>query len=109
MSAGNGSETALLENTSTPLERPGRFPENMTAFLKIDQCRACRRSLPWEWVPAVLLNGKPLAGTGVWHSQLTDQLCPACLVALEVQRRKDEHALTVRNELVRLLGGEKPY
>jgi DNA replication protein DnaC len=55
------------------------------------------------------LNGKVLAGTGVWHSQLTDRLCPDCLTALQAQRQKDEHALAVRKELVQLLGGEKPY
>ncbi len=81
----------------------------MTAFLKIDDCNACHRSLPWEWVPAILLNGKPLAGTGVWRSQLTGRLCPTCLAAFEGERQKQQRALAIRKELVQLLGGEKPY
>jgi DNA replication protein DnaC len=81
----------------------------MTAFLKIDDCKVCRRSLPWEWVPAIPLNGKALAGTGVWRSQLTSGVCPTCLEALERQRQQEQHALTVRRDLVQFLGGEKPY
>jgi DNA replication protein DnaC len=81
----------------------------MNAFLKIDQCGRCGRSLPWVWVPAVLLNGKALAGTGVWQSQLMDRLCPDCLTALEAQQQRDQYALAVHNDLVQLLGGEKPY
>src|SRR6266851_8570413 len=81
----------------------------MTAFLKIDECRICRRSLPWEWVPAVLLNGKPLAGTGVWRSQLIDRCCPPCQAALEREREKEKRLWERRGELVELLGGEKPY
>jgi DNA replication protein DnaC len=81
----------------------------MTAFLKIDACKTCRRALPWEWVPAVVTAGKLLAGTGVWRTQLTGGLCPACLAALEAEREKTEHARARRSELVRLLGGEKPF
>src|SRR5262245_30174220 len=81
----------------------------MTAFLKIDECSACRRSLPWEWVPAVLLNGKPLAGTGVWSSQLTERLCGDCMAALHAQRREKERALALHMNLMRILGGESPY
>jgi DNA replication protein DnaC len=81
----------------------------MTAFLKIDACKTCRRSLPWEWVPAVLLNGKALAGTGVWRSQLVDGRCPACVSALETNRQKEQRERVLRSELIRLLGGEKPY
>jgi DNA replication protein DnaC len=81
----------------------------MTAFLKIDECQSCHRSLPWEWVPAVLLNGKPLAGTAVWRTQLVDRWCPACQAASESEREKEERARQGRGELVELLGGEKPY
>ena len=35
----------------------------------------CRRSLPWEYVPAIILNGKVLAGTAVWRSQLVEERC----------------------------------
>ncbi len=81
----------------------------MTAFLKIDECQACHRSLPWEWIPAVLMSGKPLAGTGVWHSQLSEGRCPDCVAAREVHRQKEAHTLIVRHKLVQLLGGQKPY
>lgn len=81
----------------------------MTAFLKIDDCRTCHRSLPWEWVPAVLLGPRPLAGTGVWRSQLIDGHCTACRTALEAERAKQQRALARRRELVDLLGGERPY
>lgn len=81
----------------------------MTAFLKIDDCKTCHRNLPWEWIPAVPLSGKTLAGTGVSHSQLTDDLCPACHAALEIKRKKEQGALAMRAGLVQLLGGEKPY
>lgn len=81
----------------------------MTAFLKIDQCKDCHRQLPWEWAPAVLLNGRTLAGTGVWGSQLSDGRCPACQAALETDRRNKQQELRKRLDLVALLGGEKPY
>jgi len=81
----------------------------MTAFLKIDACRTCHRAIPWERFPAVFLGGKPLAGTGVWRSQLMDGLCPACLAALEASREQQAHEWALRKELVQLLGGEKPY
>jgi DNA replication protein DnaC len=81
----------------------------MTAFLKIDDCKTCHRALPWEWVPAVLLGSKTLAGTGVWRSQLADGLCPACQAAAETELQKKERALAARQKLVRLLGGEKAY
>src|ERR1700737_4803425 len=107
MSPGNGSETALLANTR--LERRAPSPANMTAFLKIDTCRTCHRAIPWEWAPAILLNGKAMAGTGVWRSQLIDAHCPACQDAFEKERTKEQQALARRNELVELLGGDKPY
>jgi len=81
----------------------------MTAFLKIDDCRTCHRSLPWEWVPSALLNGRQLTGTGVWRSQLSDGVCPDCWAELEERRRKEIRALAVRKDLIQLVGGEKPY
>jgi DNA replication protein DnaC len=81
----------------------------MAAFLKIDDCTACGRSLPWEWTPAVLSNGKTFAGTGVWRSQLVNGRCPACLAEAEAQRQKEERLIARRGELVKLLGGEMPY
>ena len=81
----------------------------MTAFLKIDECQSCHRSLPWEWVPAVLLNGKTLAGTAVWRSQLIARRCAPCQAARESAREKEEHIRLRRSALVEILGGEKPY
>ena len=81
----------------------------MTAFLKIDDCKACHRILPWEWAPVVLLGAKPLAGTGVWRSQLTHGLCPACLAAVEARRENEKRIQAMQQALLRLLGGAKPY
>jgi DNA replication protein DnaC len=81
----------------------------MTAFLKIDNCQACRRALPWEWVPAVVLSGKKLVGTGVWRSQLLDRVCSDCHGKLEMQRDTARRDLQRRKTLIELLGGEKPY
>jgi DNA replication protein DnaC len=109
MTPGIGSALRPTAKGSIQQGRPNPFPENMTAFLKIDDCKVCRRQLPWEWVPAVLLNGKALAGTAVWRSQLAGGLCPACVTALEREREQKQRAMAVRNDLVQLLGGEKPY
>jgi DNA replication protein DnaC len=81
----------------------------MTAFLKIDECEGCGRSLPWEWVPAVGVNGKALAGTGVWRSVLASGRCPACVLEVEKQRQEAERAMLSRQALTSLLGGAKPY
>jgi DNA replication protein DnaC len=81
----------------------------MTAFLKIDDCKACHRNLPWEWIPAVPLGGKALAGTGVWRSQLAGGLCPVCQAALQARCEQEKRTLAMRGALVQLLGGEKPY
>jgi DNA replication protein DnaC len=81
----------------------------MSAFLKIDQCRACRRMIPWEWAPAVMAAGKALAGTGVWRSQLIGGQCPACEARQEAEREKEQQALLLRAKLIALMGGEKPY
>jgi DNA replication protein DnaC len=81
----------------------------MTAFLKIDRCLDCQQEKSWEWVPPVLLAAKTLAGTAVWRSQLTDGLCPACCAVREAKREKERRAYALRNELIHLLGGEKPY
>lgn len=101
-------KTALIANTIRR-EPPDPSQANMTAFLKIDDCNTCRRSLPWEWVPAVPLKGKPLPGTGVWRSQLVDRQCPACLATLERERENQQRAVARRVALTHLLGGEKPY
>jgi DNA replication protein DnaC len=81
----------------------------MTAFLKIDECQECHRQLPWEWAPVVLLGNQPMAGTGVWRSQLLDRQCPACIAALEAKRESEQRAVLMRMKLLGLLGGEKPY
>jgi hypothetical protein len=105
---GETSETAH-RGRNTPQGLRALFPANMSAFLKIDICRNCRRSLPWEWVPAVLLNGKTLPGTGVWRTQLSEGQCPSCTAAQEIQRQERERAAARRTKLVARLGGEKPY
>src|SRR5260370_24432381 len=106
---GDGSETALLANTITPQGRRGLFPANRTAFLKIDDCRRCHRAIPWEWVPGVLWRGRPLTGTAVWCSQLTEGLCSHCVAALELLRQNERRVRVLRQGLIQLLGGERPY
>lgn len=81
----------------------------MNAFLAIDKCTHCLRCLPWEWIPALAINGKPLAGTGVWRTQLLDGICAGCVASLERERQEKQRAMVRRKELVSLLGGEKPY
>lgn len=100
---------AKLATKSTRPDRPNQYPENMSAFLKIDDCQGCHRSLPWEWTPAVVLNGKALAGTGTWRSPLSRGLCPACIARREEVAENERRTLAIRRDLVRLLGGEKPY
>lgn len=56
----------------------------------------------------MLVDGRPLAGTGVWQSQVEDGRCHDCLSALEARRRKEQEALILRLRLLQLLGGEKP-
>jgi DNA replication protein DnaC len=53
--------------------------------------------------------GETLPGTAVWRSQLVDELCPACQAARETNQEKVRRADALRGELVRLLGGDKPY
>ncbi len=81
----------------------------MTAFLKIDDCTSCHRDLPWEWVPAAVVNGKAMAGTGIWRSQLTGGVCPDCQASREARRDREKRTIEVRAAAVRLFGGEKPY
>ena len=57
----------------------------------------------------MVLNGKALAGTGVWRSSLIDGLCASCLQELQTERRKQEEGLRRRDALIALMGGEKPY
>ena len=81
----------------------------MTAFLKIDSCQTCHRDLPWEYVPAILVSGRPLAGTGVWRSQLADGACLECITARQRRRREIADRSAERERLIQVLGGEKPY
>src|SRR5258708_2202669 len=81
----------------------------MTAFLKLDHCRACGRDFPWEWVPPILVCAKPLAGTGVWRSSLIDGLCESCARAVDARRQRERRTHALREQFIRLLGGVKPY
>ena len=81
----------------------------MIAFLKIDTCKGCRRSIPWEWAPAVLVGGRALTGTGVWRTQLMEGYCPGCKAGLQEKREQERRASVLRTKLIDLLGGEIPY
>jgi DNA replication protein DnaC len=101
-------KTAPLATTIQQAKRE-RSLGNMTAFLKIDGCKVCHRQLPWEWVPAIILRAQPMAGTGVWRSQLVEGQCAACLAATEAKHQNDQRAAFRRKKVITLLGGEKPY
>lgn len=81
----------------------------MTPLPNADHCSACNDSKPWEWVPPVIVGGKPLAGTGVWRTQLILGRCPRCFVEDSLKREEALRAEAERQGLVRLLGGEKAY
>ncbi|HEX3879150.1 MAG TPA: ATP-binding protein, partial [Bryobacteraceae bacterium] len=81
----------------------------MTAFLKIDECERCKRALPWEFIPAVKVNGKPLPGTGVWRSELDEGICLSCRSDREAKRLQEQEATEARTALIQLLGGPLPY
>lgn len=81
----------------------------MSAFLRIDTCKECQQASSWEWVPATNLNGKILAGTGVWRSQLIDGRCPDCIAGADRKRMEEHRARAMKARLRQLLGGEKPY
>jgi DNA replication protein DnaC len=77
---------------------------------KTDDCKFCKRILPRQWIAPVLAAGKPLAGTGVWQSQVDERgRCFDCLAAWEAEQRKEKEASRLRAKLIELLGGEKPY
>jgi DNA replication protein DnaC len=80
----------------------------MTAFLRIDRCSACHQDTPWEFVPPILVTGKPLAGTGVWRSALVDEMCPGCLERSAVARQKNRRGSLLRNRFIAQIG-IKPY
>jgi DNA replication protein DnaC len=76
---------------------------------RLEDCRSCGHTVPYEWVAPVMAGGKRLAGTGVWQSQLEDGLCPDCVRASEQRRRRAQENLLLRVKLVKLLGGPRPY
>src|SRR5262249_6751237 len=51
----------------------------------------------------------PLAGTGVWRSVLVDGQCSSCAAAREGERARRQRIERQRGQLIRLLGGVKPY
>lgn len=57
----------------------------------------------------MFLNGKTLAGTNVWRSQLLDGRCPTCQLAVKEQRESERRGRALRQNLVQLLGGERPF
>lgn len=81
----------------------------MSAFLKIDRCRGCGQEIPWEWLPPVVLAGRTLTGTGVWRSVLVEGLCPGCCEATAADRERGRRSQRLRDRLIQLLGGIKPY
>lgn len=102
-----GFETTLLAKIRRRVQ-PGPYPASMAAFLSIDTCGICHRNVPWEFVPAVVVRGPPLAGTGVWHSQLVDGCCPRCVADSLRQQESRQREAASRARFIQLFG-EKPY
>jgi DNA replication protein DnaC len=82
---------------------------SMSAFLKLDRCTACGSERPWEWVPPVAPNGRPLAGTGVWRSTLVDGRCAPCTEKFEFSQERARLSRNLRERFIRVVGGAKPY
>jgi DNA replication protein DnaC len=76
----------------------------MSAFLKIDRCAVCGKERPWEWVPPITVGAKTLAGTGVWRTTLSGDLCQACHEEASRKRTQQGRALMLRAKFVRCVG-----
>jgi DNA replication protein DnaC len=50
-----------------------------------------------------------MAGTGAWRSQLIEGRCQKCQSDIEGRRQKEQREFQLRQEIICLLGGEKPY
>jgi len=90
-------------------EPPSRLRGNMLTSPKPEHCAVCKAPVSPEWVLPVYCNGKLLSGTGIWRSQLTDGLCPACWQTRQTKDAEQKRQLALRIRLVMLGGGEKPY
>ena len=77
----------------------------MNSSKTADRCTKCSNEIPWEWVPPLVVSGKPLAGTGLWRSVLWEGLCPGCVDARETERQATRRAQLNGEHFSRLLGG----
>jgi DNA replication protein DnaC len=62
-----------------------------------------------EWTAPVLCGGKPLAGTGMWRSAVTEGLCSTCFQLREADRRTRLFDAQSKQRLITLFGGIRPY
>src|SRR5437764_995719 len=73
----------------------------------LETCLHCGRSSAPNWIPPMKVLGKPLAGTGLWQSPLTDGRCDGCIEsarsAEEGVRRRMQMQKRIRSVL-----GSKP-
>lgn len=72
-------------------------------------CLGCKRGVPWEWIPPIILGVRTLPGTGVWRTQTIDGTCYACLEAQEESERSAKRAAVIKLQLTKALGGEAFY
>ena len=72
-------------------------------------CVLCRKEIPWEWVPPIILGHRTLSGTGAWRTQTVEGTCCACLEAREEFERSAKHMAGIKAHLIKALGGEKFY
>ena len=57
----------------------------------------------------IVAAGRALPGTGVWRSPLVQGQCATCTTKVEAQEQRQLQAISRRRELVRILGGPRPY
>lgn len=75
----------------------------------LERCKRCGKDVAPDWIPPIQCAGRPLPGTGIWASNLTDGTCSACWAKERAKTDDAEKERLLRARLVELLGGEKAH